>query len=177
MQPFESVPVTTYKVLAVGATISTAKEPPVLQRYDAAPDAVRVSATPAHNTVEDALMKTCGKAFTLTTTVSTLEQPLMSVPETVYAVVTDGITTSDCAVPPVLHAYVSAPLAVKVSLVAKQMFPDVALAVTTGRLFTGKVNVSELTQPLASVPVTVYVVVAPGVSVTLEPTRLPGCQL
>ena len=48
------------------------------------------------------------------------------------------------------------------------------LAVTVGDGLTLTVTVEVFTQPLASVPVTVYVVVVVGDTVTLEPDKLPG---
>jgi hypothetical protein len=58
-----------------------------------------------------------------------------------------------------------------------QIVPTAAVAVTVGNAFTLTVTVAVFTQLLASVPVTVYVVVVVGDTVTLEPDRLPGFQL
>lgn len=49
-----------------------------------------------------------------------------------------------------------------------------AVAVTVGVVLTVTNCVDVLVQPLAAVPVTVYVVVADGVTVTGEPDRGPG---
>jgi hypothetical protein len=55
-----------------------------------------------------------------------------------------------------------------------QIDPLEVVAVTAGEAFTLTVTVEVFTQPLASVPVTVYVVVVVGDTVTDEPERLPG---
>lgn len=47
----------------------------------------------------------------------------------------------------------------------------------TGNGFTVTVTVDVAVQPAAEVPVTVYVVVVVGATFTLEPVKLPGCQL
>jgi hypothetical protein len=49
------------------------------------------------------------------------------------------------------------------------------VAATVGNGFTESTNVAVLVQP-AEVPLTVYVVVAAGATVTLLPEKLPGCQ-
>lgn len=51
-----------------------------------------------------------------------------------------------------------------------------ALIPTVGFVLTVTVTVLVLLQPLPSVPVTVYVVVALGVTLWLLPFKLPGCQ-
>jgi hypothetical protein len=50
------------------------------------------------------------------------------------------------------------------------------VAVKTGALFTFTVTVPELSQPFASVPITVYVVVVAGCSTREAPVALPGCH-
>lgn len=52
-----------------------------------------------------------------------------------------------------------------------------AVVVTVGAAFTVIVRVDVLVHPLALVPVTVYVVVVVGDTVTDEPVKLPGIQL
>lgn len=51
------------------------------------------------------------------------------------------------------------------------------VAVTFGTAFTATATVAVFVQPLAAVPVTVYVVFPVGATVTLFPVRLPGIQL
>lgn len=67
-----------------------------------------------------------------------------------------------------------APEAVSVSLVPAQMDEALAAAVTTGRGFTVTLTVATFEQPFASVPVTVYDVLAFGetVSVAFVPPEL-----
>lgn len=52
-----------------------------------------------------------------------------------------------------------------------------AVAVTVGAVFTVIVRVPVPVHPLAAVPVTVYVVVAVGETVTGEPDNDPGIQV
>jgi hypothetical protein len=56
------------------------------------------------------------------------------------------------------------------------MFNEEALATTFGNGLTVIVLVAVLLQPLAFVPVTVYVVVVVGVT-TGEPVKLPGIHI
>ena len=51
-----------------------------------------------------------------------------------------------------------------------------AEAVTFNKVFTVIVTVAVLVQPWAVVPVTVYVVLAVGLTVMLFPVIFPGCQ-
>jgi hypothetical protein len=78
---------------------------------------------------------------------------------------------------PGIHVYEDVPFAVSVVLSPSQMIGLDADEVTVGCEPTVTVTVSVLVHPLASVPVTVYVVVAAGVTTTLEPLTLPGIQL
>jgi hypothetical protein len=98
-------------------------------------------------------------------TVSELEQPIASVPVTVYIVVTVGVTTSDAVIAPVLHEYVLAPTAVKVAECPTQTALDDFVTVSVGKALTVKLIVSVLTHPFTSVPVTVYIVVMVGLSI------------
>ena len=67
-----------------------------------------------------------------------------------------------------LHVYVLAPLAVSVADAPLQIAAGVG-TLTTGSGLTVTVTCVVAEQPLASVPVTVYVVVEDGLAVTLEP--------
>jgi hypothetical protein len=96
----------------------------------------------------------------------------------VYVVVDDGVTFT--LVPlsdPGIQLYVDAPLAVSVVEPPVQMDALFALAPTTGDVFTFMVRVAVEVHPFAAVPVTVYVVVAAGVTDTGEPDNAPGIQL
>lgn len=70
-----------------------------------------------------------------------------------------------------------APDPVSVVLPPVQIDPLDAVAVTAGDAFTVMVRVAVDVQPLAAVPVTVYVVVVAGETVTGEPVSDPGIQL
>ena len=80
-------------------------------------------------------------------------------PVTVYDVVIIGVTTMVAVVAPVFHVYVEAPLAVMVAEVPAQVVAE--LAATVGVEVTVIVAVLSLVQ-LLTVPLTVYVVVDPG---------------
>jgi hypothetical protein len=118
---------------------------------------------------------TVGNAFTLTVTVAVFTQPLALVPVTVYVVVVVGDTVTDEPDKlPGFHTYVEAPLALNEVLPPTQIAEFVELAVTVGNGLTVTPTVAVFTQPLALVPVTVYVVVVVGDTVTDEPDKLPG---
>lgn len=64
-----------------------------------------------------------------------------------------------------------------VVLLPAQIVVDDAVAVTVGFGFTVITMVAVFEQPGAFVPVTVYVVVLAGVTVTVEPLSDPGIQV
>lgn len=73
--------------------------------------------------------------------------------------------------------YVEAPLAVIVVELPAQIVGEAADAVTVGVGVTVTATVfAPLLQP-AVVPVTVYVVLVPGVTLMLEPVKPPGCHV
>lgn len=84
-------------------------------------------------------------------------------------------------VPPVndpgIHEYVVPPLAVSEVELPEQIDELVDVVVTVGDGFTVIVRVEVAVQPAALVPVTVYVVVVVGETVTGEPVNDPGIQL
>jgi hypothetical protein len=122
-----------------------------------------------------AVAVTVGNAFTLTVTVAVFTQPLALVPVTVYVVVVVGDTVTDEPDKlPGFHTYVEAPLALNEVLPPTQIAEFVELAVTVGNGLTVTPTVAVFTQPLALVPVTVYVVLVVGDTVTDEPDKLPG---
>lgn len=84
------------------------------------------------------------------------------VPVTVYEVVETGLTITGLITAPVFHEYVVPPDAVNVAVCPEQMVSE--FTVITGSGFTVTVEIAVPEQP-AVVPVTVYEVVAEGVSV------------
>ena len=115
-----------------------------------------------------------GSGFTVTLIVCVLVQPLALVPVIVYVVVAIGLAlTCD----PVLwfkpalgdHVYVLAPFMFKVTLSPMQRVALDGVALKVGKGFTATVLLIVLLQPLASVPVMVYVVVEVGLAVTVVP--------
>ena len=70
-----------------------------------------------------------------------------------------------------------APVALMLVLLPIQIEDGLLLALTTGRALTVTVALELLLHPCELVPVTVYVVVAVGETVTELPVKLPGIQL
>jgi hypothetical protein len=89
-------------------------------------------------------------------------------------VVDPGVTLAVLPlIAPGFQVYVAPPLAVSVELLPAHITEGLAVTVSVGPLFT----VTETTALLVQVPeepITVYVVVIVGETVTLVPTRLPG---
>lgn len=79
--------------------------------------------------------------------------------------------------PPGCQAYEEAPVAVKRDEPVQLMVGTDADAVTVGSVLTVIVRRAVAVQPLAAVPVTVYVVVVVGETVTVVPLKLPGCHV
>ena len=118
-----------------------------------------------------------GRGFTPTVTCAVPVHPLV-VPCTVYVV--DNVGDTVIGLPltlPGFQTYVVAPLPVSVVDCPEQIVAVPAVAVTVGVGLTVTVIVSESVHPAEIVPVTVYVVVLPGETVTEVPVKLPGIQL
>jgi len=104
--------------------------------------------------------------------------PAELVPVTVYVVVALGVTVLLVPVPnPPDQLYVFAPLAVNSELAPLHTADGLAAAVTVGNGFTVTLTVAVPVHPAELVPVTVYVVVALGVTVLLVPVPNPPDQL
>lgn len=89
-----------------------------------------------------------------------------------------GVTFTEVPVnEPGIQLYVVAPDAVNVADVPEQTVAVEVVTVTVGVGLTVIVRVAVPVHPLAAVPVTVYVVVVAGVTVTGEPLSDPGIQL
>ena len=115
-----------------------------------------------------------GRGFTLTVTCVDAVQPLASVPVTVYVVVEVGLAVTVVpvvALSPVAgdQMYVTAPDAVSVAVCCPTHIAGGAGTEITGSGLTFTVTCVDAVQPLASVPVTVYVVVEVGLAVTVVP--------
>jgi hypothetical protein len=106
--------------------------------------------------------------LTNTVTEAVVEQPLV-VPVTEYVVVTEGLTAILAPGCPVLQLYEPAPLAVSVVVAPAQMMDGEALTEITGLAFTVTLTLAVAEQPLALVPVTLYVVLAFGLTTIFAP--------
>lgn len=143
-----------------------------------APVIVSVVDEPAQIEDGDALAVTVMAEFTVTVTVAVLWHPAADVPVTVYVVVAEGVTVTLVPVRlPGCQVQLGDPVAVSVDGVPEHTVAGDAVALITGTGSTVTVTVAVLVHPVGVVPVTVYVVVADGVTVTLVPVRLPGCHV
>jgi hypothetical protein len=135
-----------------------------------------VAPVPAQIDVGEANAVTVGLGFTDTlTTADEVQVPFA--PITVYVVLAEGLTTTLAPVKlPGFQVYEAAPDAVKVVCAPAQITVGLALAVTVGFGLTVRASVLVLVQLLV-VPVTVYIVVEEGDTVTLDPVRFPGFQV
>lgn len=150
---------------------------PGIHVYVAAPEPVSEVLPPLQIVASVAVAVTVGGAPTTTVTCAVLEQPA-DVPVIVYVVVEPGVTV--CVAPfrlPGIQLYVVAPPPVNVTELPVQMDELEEVAVTVGVGFTVMVRVAGSVHPFAAVPVTVYVVVVVGETVTVVPDKLPGIQL
>jgi len=124
------------------------------------------------------VVPTGGKGFTVTRRVAVLVQPVaVKVPVTVYVVVEVGETVIELPLnEPGIQVYVFAPVPVIVTEEPKQIAVADVVVPVGGNGFTVIVFVAVVIQPVALVPVTVYVVVVDGVTITEVPVKLPGIQ-
>jgi len=173
------VPVTVYVVVPVGETVTVVPvSDPGIHVYVVAPEAVMVVLFPEQIVPPVVVVVTVGDGVTVTSTVCVLVQPFAPVPVTVYVVVPAGVTVTVVPVSdPGIHAYVDAPDPVNVVLLPAQMDGLPAVAATVGEGFTVITRVAVFVQPFAAVPVTVYVVVPVGETVTVVPVSDPGIQV
>lgn len=179
VQPDPSVPVTVYVVVDIGVSVTFAPDnDPGIQLYVAAPNPSSVTVSPAQIVEGVATAVTAGDTSTVMVTTSVAVHPFPSVPITVYVVLLAGMTETGLPeIAPGFHSYVAAPLPVSSTGEPEQTVVKSADALTvgTGRTVTGTVAV--FVQPLASVPVTVYVMDDAGTSVTVLPLAAIGAQL
>lgn len=151
-------------MVTLGLTVIFGVVAPVLQRKVIPPADVSNAESPGQIVI-GGHMTQVGPGVTVIVVVHVAEQPLASVTVTVYVVVTVGFTVIDAVAAPVLQRKDTPPDAVSVDEPPTQMEESEAVMLHTGAGFTTTVVEHELVQPLASVTVTVYVVVAIGVTV------------
>jgi hypothetical protein len=120
-----------------------------------------------------------GSGLTVTVVVTGVAaQPKVEVPLTVYTIVEEGVAVGfaqEVQERPVLglHTILSAPLAVRETDVPGHILCG-ALTLSTGSGATVTLTVSVALQPANVVPVTVYVVVVPGVTEIVLPPPADG---
>ena len=120
-----------------------------------------------HPVSGSATKSTSGAGFTETTAVAVPEQPNTSVPVTVYVEVATGLTVTEAVLVPLSHKY---PTPRPVEDAVSVAFAPSQISAVDGVMLTGKpvitvtVTLAVLLQLLASVPVTVYVVLVVGAS-------------
>jgi hypothetical protein len=141
--------------------------------------AVNEVCCPSHIVAGVAVAVKTGFGFTVTVTVSVEVHPAGVNPTIVYVVVAAGVIVTG---EPINESgnhpnWVNGILLVTVKVVEapSHIAAGVAVGVNTGVGFTVTVTVVDPVQP--AVPVTVYVVVIVGFSVTVCPFKLPGIQL
>jgi len=104
----------------------------------------------------------------VTLTAAVPEHPSDVIPVTVYVVVPVGDTVLELPLPKLCdQLYVFAPLAVSTEVAPLHIAAGLAVALTDGNGFTVTLTVAVPEHPAPVVPVTVYVVVALGVTVML----------
>jgi len=175
VQPFAAVPVTTYVVVVVGETVTVVPvNDPGIQLYVVAPVPVIVVLLPEQIVAPVVVVATVGVGITVMTRVAVPVHPA-EVPVTTYVVVVVGETVTVVPVnDPGIHEYVVAPDAVMDVELPLQIVADVVVVVTVGVGFTVITRVAVLVHPFAAVPVTTYVVVVVGETVTVVPVSDPG---
>jgi L-aminopeptidase/D-esterase-like protein len=120
-----------------------------------------------------AMVAAAGKGFTVMVTELDLTQPLELVSVTVYVVVTVGLTVGFAAVEVKPAGLLIQEYVLPATAVAPMLMDDpvqilvLAMVAAAGKGFTVMVTELDLTQPLALVSVTVYVVVTVGLTVGL----------
>lgn len=173
IQPLPSVPITVYIVVVAGPAIG---EGQLVQLKPVAGDHAYELAPVANSCTESFRQMvlllpaaTSGCVLTVTVTVSCAEQPLLSLPVTMYVVVVAGLAMGLgqlVQLSPVagVHVKVSAPVASNVTPMPLHIAVSPPAA-TTGRGLTVTLTVSRAEQLLPLVPVTIYMVVVVGLAV------------
>jgi len=136
----------------------------VLQRNVTPPAEVKIAEFPVQ-IVCGGQMVQVGPGVIVTVVEHELLQPLAFVTVTVYVVVTVGFTVMDAVVAALLHRNDTPPDAVSVDEPPTQLDGLAGVILQVGPGVTVTIAEHELVQPLASVTVTVYVVVTVGFTV------------
>lgn len=185
VQPKVVVLVTVYVVVVEGdafvfAAFGADKPADGLQTKVPVPtgEASRFTESPGQMEADNGLTFRIAAGFTVIVRVEVLLHPAADVPVTVYVVVVVGKTVT--VVPlklPGIQVYVLPPCPVMVVLSPAQIVAAVVVVEIVGSGFTVTVTVDVFEQPGPLEPVTVYVVVAVGETVTVVPLMLPGAQV
>src|SRR5215216_4323439 len=165
VHPLASVTVTVYVVVEVGLTVIEAVVAALLHRNDVPPDAVSVDEPTIQIDGLEGVMLQTGAGFIVTVTEQELVHPLASVTVTVYVVVEAGFTVMEDVVAALLQRNDVPPDAVSVDEPPTQIDGLAGVMLHTGAGLIVTVVEHELVHPLASVTVTVYVVVEGGLTV------------
>jgi len=175
VHPSKVVPVTEYVVLIVGLTVFVAPAPNEPLQLNVVPViselAVSSVLAPKQISFGFAVAVIVGNGLTVTVTSAVPVHPAKVVPVTVYVVVEVGLTVTVGLVPRELDqlnvVLVISELAVSSVLAPKQISFGFAVAVIVGNGLTVTVTSAVPVHPAKVVPVTVYVVVEVGLTVTV----------
>jgi hypothetical protein len=185
VQPSIVVPVTEYVVVAIGLTVTLGFVPKPLDQLNVVPGiselTIKSELSPRQISDGVALAVIFGNGWTVTVTVAVPVQPSGVVPVTEYVVVVVGLTVKFEFVPNPLDQLNIVPgiseLTIKSELSPRQISIGSADAVIFGNGWTVTVTSAVPVQPSFVVPVTEYVVVAIGLTVTLGFVPKPLDQL
>jgi len=185
VQPSNVVPVTEYVVVAVGLTVTFEFVPNPLDQLNVVPViselTIKSELSPRQISSGVAVAVIFGKGWTVTVTSAVPMQPSIVVPVTEYVVVDVGLTVTFELVPnpsdqlnvvPVISE-----LTVNSELSPRQISAGIAVAVIFGKGWTVTVISPVPVQPSAVVPVTEYVAVDVGLTVTFGFVPNPLDQL
>ena len=185
VQPSIVVPVTEYVVVAVGLTVTFGFVPKPFDQLNVVPGiselTIKSELSPRQISVGVALAVIFGNGWTVTVTSAMPVQPSGVVPVTEYVVVAVGLTVTLGFVPNPFDQLNVVPgiseLTISSELSFRQISVGVALSIIVGNGWTVTVTDAVPVHPSCVVPVTEYVVVAVGLTVTLGFVPNPFDQL
>jgi hypothetical protein len=185
VQPSGVVPVTEYVVVAVGLTVTLGLVPNPFDQLNVVPGiselAVKSELSPKQISDGVAIVVIVGNGWTVTVTSVVPVQPSGVVPVTEYVVVVVGLTVTFGFVPKPFDQLNVVPgiseLTVSSELSFRQISVGVAVTVIFGNGWTVTVTSAVPVQPSGVVPVTEYVVVVVGLTVTFGFVPKPFDQL